>query len=88
MEEEYITLEALSKHFSKALSKGWFEIACTANEKNRYVYFQSFRIYADGKAIRKQIDSGCCLTNPTDSIDVYEPIDIKLDGLSTEVLAA
>jgi hypothetical protein len=87
IEEEYVSLEALSKHFSKALSNGWFEVACTANEKNRYVYFQSLRIYADGKAIRKQIESGCCLTEAIDSIDVYEPIDIKFDELNTEAVA-
>ena len=73
IEEVDISLEVLSKHFTKAITKGWFEIACTANEKNRYVYFHSLRIYADGKAVRKQIDSGCCLTNPTDATEVYEP---------------
>ncbi len=73
MEDEYISLEVLSKHFSKAISKGWFEIACTANEKNRYVYFHSLRIYADGKAIRKQIESGCCLPTLTDETEVFEP---------------
>ena len=76
IEQKDISLDALSKHFSKAITKGWFEIACTANEKNRYVYFHSLRIYADSKAIRKQIDSGCCLTNPVDATEVYEPIDI------------
>lgn len=73
MDSEIIALSTLSKHFLTAIKKGWFEIACTANEKNRYVYFHSLRIYADGKAIRKKIESGCCLTNPTDQIDVFEP---------------
>lgn len=73
MEEQPISLEALSEHFSKAVSKGWFEIACTANQKNRYVYFHSLRIYANGKAIRKQIQVGCCLSNPIDETEVFEP---------------
>lgn len=72
IEEEDISLEKLSHHFAKAITNGWFEIACTANEKNRYVYFHSLRIYADGKAIRKQFDSGCCLTNPVDVTEVFE----------------
>lgn len=76
IEEEEISLEDLSKHFSKAMTKGWFEIACTANEKNRYVYFHSLRVYADGKAVRKQIDSGCCLTEPVDKTEFYEPEEI------------
>ncbi len=73
IEEKDTSLEELSKHFTKALKKGWFEIACTANEKNRYVYFHSLRIYADGKAIRKQIETGCCVGNPVDDTEVFEP---------------
>jgi hypothetical protein len=73
MEEKDIPLEELSKHFKKALKKGWFEIACTANEKNRYVYFHSLRIYADGKAERKQIETGCCVRKPLDETEIFEP---------------
>jgi len=73
MEEECISLEELSKHFCKALNKGWFEIACTANEKNRYVYFHSLRIYANGKAVRKQIETGCCISTPVDKTEEFIP---------------
>jgi hypothetical protein len=58
-DSEIISLSTLSKNLSKAIKKGWFEIACTANEKNRYVYFQSLRIHSNGRAIRKQLMSGC-----------------------------
>ncbi len=73
MEEEDISLEALSNHFSKAITNGWFEIACTANEKNRYVYFQSLRIYAGGKAVRKSIFSGCCIEELIDDVEIFNP---------------
>ncbi len=73
IEQRNISLEDLSKHFTKPLKEGWFEIACTANEKNRYVYFHSLRIYADGKAVRKHIMTGCCVSEPLDETEVFEP---------------
>ena len=73
LDSEDVSLSTLSKDLSKAIKKGWFEIACTANEKNRYVYFQSLRIYSNGKAIRKHLMSCCCITDPIDETEIFEP---------------
>lgn len=72
LDTEIISLSTLSKNLSKAIKKGWFEIACSANEKNRYVYFQSLRIYSNGRAIRKQLMSGCCIKDPIDETEIFE----------------
>jgi hypothetical protein len=74
---EYVTLNELSLDLSPPVKEGWVEIACVANEKNRYVYFQSLRIYANGKVIRRKIESGTCLTEPIDETDSYKPVDIR-----------
>ena len=42
-EDEICSLESLSEAISPFIKAGWIEIACTANEKARYVYFESFR---------------------------------------------
>jgi hypothetical protein len=43
------SLKTLSQRISPHIYSGWIEIACVANEKNWYVYFQSLRIYSDGR---------------------------------------
>jgi len=62
-------LKTLSQRISPLLNEGWIEIACVANEKARYVYFQSLRIYSDGNAKKSNVWSG-----PTtiDSINEHE----------------
>ena len=51
-EEEIIPLYLLRDSIKEFIKKGWIEIACVANEKQRYVYMQKMRIYSDGRAIR------------------------------------
>ena len=64
-------LKTLSKRMSPLLREGWIEIACVANEKARYVYFQSLRIYSDGRANKINTWSG-----PTiDSVNEQESFD-------------
>lgn len=65
------TLKTLSQRISPLLREGWIEIACVANEKARYVYFQSLRIYSDGRANKINTWSG-----PTiDSVNEQESYD-------------
>ena len=64
-------LKTLSQRISPLLREGWIEIACVANEKARYVYFQSLRIYSDGRANKINTWSG-----PTiDSVNEQESYD-------------
>ena len=72
IESAQISLEELSSKFSKSISNGWIEIACTANEKNRYVYFESIRIYADGRAESRHVISGTC-TQPHYEFETFDP---------------
>lgn len=72
MEYEKISLEDLSHQFAKAIVNGWVEIACTANEKNRYVYFESIRIYANGRAESREVISGTC-TQPHYEFKTFAP---------------
>lgn len=48
-----ITLATISNVFAPHIKSGWFEIACSSNEKMRYVEFLRLRIYADGRVVRK-----------------------------------
>ena len=65
------TLKTLSQRISPLLREGWIEIACVANQKARYVYFQSLRIYSDGRANKINTWSG-----PTiDSVNEQESYD-------------
>ncbi|MBU3587873.1 hypothetical protein ICN30_08510 [Polynucleobacter sp. 31A-FELB] len=76
-EDEICDLESLSKAFSPLIKNGWIEIACTANEKARYVYFESLRIYADGKALRRSIYSGP-MTSPVDNFEEFSPQEMAV----------
>ena len=71
-ESSDFSLEEFSNFFTPSIIEGWIEVVCTANENNRYVYFQSLRIYAGGKAVRKHILSGCCIDEQIDEVEVYE----------------
>ena len=66
-----VELKEFSELFSAHITTGWIEIACTANEKNRYVYFESMRVYEDGRAERKAILSGATV-KPNYINEVYE----------------
>ena len=46
------SLNTLSQRISPHIYSGWIEIACVANENNWYVYFQSLRIYSDGRIVK------------------------------------
>jgi len=73
-EFEVASLEDLCKEISPFLKSGWIEIACSSNEKQRYVTFESLRISADGKASRKQFTSGLF----TGSEDRREDVDLSI----------
>lgn len=64
-------LKTLSNRISPLLREGWIEIACVANEKARYAYFQLLRIYSDGRVKKINLWSG-----PTiDSVNEQESYD-------------
>lgn len=54
-------LATLSQRLSQHIKSGWIEISCVANEKTRYVYFQSLRIHSDGKTSKINNWSGPCI---------------------------
>lgn len=56
-----IDLQKLSEQVMPFLKFGWIEIACVANEKVRYVYFELSRINADGSAYSRRNCSGPCV---------------------------
>ena len=62
------SLKTLSQRISPHIYSGWIEIACVANEKNWYVYFQSLRIYSGGRTVKFFKCSG----QITDSCDSEE----------------
>jgi len=70
-EMENVSLQKLSEALSQHVTKGWVEIACCANEKSRYIYFESLRIYANGNAERKAIRSGP-MAEPVDFNETYQ----------------
>lgn len=67
-----IPLNKLTARTCSLIQSGWIEIACVGNEKGRYVYFESLRIYADGTASRKRINSGP-MTVPEEIFEEYVP---------------
>ena len=66
------SLNELSLRLSPHIKNGWVEIACCANEKARYVYFQSLRICSNGTAMKRNFWSGPCI-DPIDENESYEP---------------
>ncbi len=76
IETSEVPLEEFSEIFSKSINAGWVEIACTANEKNRYVYFESLRVYADGRAQRRRIESGTLVNEPVDFCEIYPLLEL------------
>lgn len=61
VEMEPCTLEELRDSLVCHIKRGWIEIACSANEKCRYVIFETLRIHADGAAERMFATSGPCV---------------------------
>jgi hypothetical protein len=68
-----VSLKTFSEEVSPLLNSGWIEIACVANEKLRYVYFELLRIYADGRVLSKFHESGPCCA-PLEKLDSYSPL--------------
>lgn len=66
------SLEELSRRLSPHIKNGWIEISCNANEKARYSYFQSLRIYSNGITKKRNIWSGPNV-DPIDEKESYEP---------------
>ena len=54
-------LKFLSQKLSPHIKFGWIEIACSANEKSRYSYFQTLRINSDGSASKINNWAGPCI---------------------------
>jgi hypothetical protein len=55
---EPIPLADVALHVSTCIKSGWIEIACAANEKGNYVYFESLKIHAGGITQRIRNISG------------------------------
>ena len=53
-----VPLERLCKEISQTIDKGWIELACTSNEKQRYITFECMRIDSKGNATRQGYMSG------------------------------
>ena len=58
MEFRPIELQKLSELVKSFLKFGWIEIACVANEREHYVYFELLRIHADGSSYSRRNCSG------------------------------
>ena len=71
--KEPMSLSDLSKAISPLIENGWIEIACVANEEQRYVYFESVRVCADGKVSHRYLRSGPG-TESSDYSEEYPPI--------------
>ncbi len=71
-ESDLVQLKTISEIFSPHIVQGWIEIACCANEKGRYVYFESLRIHSDGKVESRKVISGVWAT-PSDAVEIYNP---------------
>lgn len=54
-ESPFFTAQDYSQLFSPYILEGWIEIACTANEANKYVYLETLRINANGTVEMKQV---------------------------------
>ena len=54
VESDSVPLQDLMDAVAGHIENGWIEIACTANEKTRYIYFEELRMYSDGKAYRRK----------------------------------
>jgi hypothetical protein len=67
---EIVSLKKLSEVVSSTLKSGWIEISCCGNEKNSYVYYESLRVYASGKALRQGSKNGPAI----DSVDFFEEV--------------
>lgn len=66
------SLKELSRRLSPHVKNGWIEISCNANEKSRYCYFQSLRVYSNGATKKRNIWTGA-RTEPIDENESYEP---------------
>ena len=65
-------LKDVCEQLSPHIKNGWIEIACCANEKSRYVYFESLRVYANGNAKFISHISGPQQTRSFS--EVYDPV--------------
>jgi len=60
-EIEACSVEELRDRLALHVKQGWIEIACCANEKCRYVMFETLRIHASGEAESMFTTSGPCV---------------------------
>jgi hypothetical protein len=68
---EPVPLSELALDLSTGICSGWIELSCIANEKTRYVYFETLRVYSDGRAMRSRTVKG-----PVDYLpDAFETFD-------------
>ena len=78
-DEEDVTLGQLSKAISEHIREGWVEIAAIANEKLRYAYYQSLRVYATGDAIRKDVTTSTYKGGTSTRTETYDARTDKYD---------
>ena len=52
IETEEVELDSLCADISQAIKSGWIEIGVIANEKLRYAYYQTLKIYSNGQGVR------------------------------------
>ncbi len=52
IETEEVDLDSLCADISQAINSGWIEIGLIANEKLRYAYYQTLKIYSNGQGVR------------------------------------
>ena len=71
------SLGDLSEAISPLLESGWIEFACVANYKWKYVYFESMRVYADGRVFSRYSRSGPG-TEPRNDFEEYVPNNASL----------
>lgn len=50
---EIVPLALIKDELLPYVKSGWMQIACAANEKQRYVYMEQLKIYAEGKVVRE-----------------------------------
>lgn len=69
---EVVPLSELASNISGCLASGWIEMACVANEKQRYVYFEKLRVYSSGCAERSVTRTGP-FSEPYATREVFDP---------------
>jgi hypothetical protein len=79
VETEEASLEEFATRISACLSEGWVEFSAVGNEKRRFIYFESVRVYASGRAVLCQKFGGPVVTQEGRDETFEPPITIGKD---------